>query len=474
MINTPQEKIDNILHSLEQIVGTDNLIVNQNLMTKFVIDWRGRYHGNAIAVIKPRNTSQIVAIIKLCSTHSIGIVPQGGNTSLCGGSIPAKDLDKPQIIINLSLMNKIIDVDLQNNSITVEAGTTLDQLIKTAETNDRYFPLSIGSQGSCQIGGNIATNAGGIHVIKYGMMNNLVLGLEVVLANGTIINQLLSLYKNNINFDLKQLFIGSEGCFGIITKAILKLYPKPINYITGLIGLPDINQSITLANQLRNSFNCCAFEIINKQVQDIYNYQFPKNKFPITNNYLVLFEIEEFNTISLANEVFNLLTQSSIEQTQIIITINLEQRRQLWQMRENIPLAEKAFGNMVKHDISLPISSVDNFLQDNQKNLLDFNPQIQIIMFGHLGDGNLHYNIYIPDTDLLQYEESINQLVYKDVIRHKGSISAEHGIGQLKKQWYKKLNPESYNLALNIKNLLDPENIMNPNKLFTFNSVELR
>lgn len=466
---TTHQSQDSLIQQFQDIVGVSHVISDIKHKESFVTDWRGRYQGNAFAVLKPQTTAQVSDIVKLCAAHNISIIPQGGNTSLCGGATPLKQSAQLQVIINLSQMNHIIEVDTKSNSITVEAGVILDAVIKTVNLHNRYFPLSIGSGGSCQIGGNIATNAGGIHVIKYGMMKDLVLGLEVVLADGSVVDQLYKLYKNNTNFDIKQLFIGSEGTLGIITKAVLKLYPKPNNYITGLVGLDSISQGIDLANKLRQYFACSSFEIIHIGAQEIYNHNFKNEQFPFSNTYLALFEIEQFGDTSdthMEDLVAAKLLASKIDQTQILIASNLKERNSLWQMRENIPLAEKMYGVMIKHDISLPINKIDDFLNENQKTLLTFYPKAQFVIFGHLGDGNLHYNVYIPGVDVTQYEEHINQLVYLDVHKYQGSISAEHGIGQLKIDWYQLSNPAAYKLAHQIKQVLDPYNRFNPGKIF--------
>lgn len=453
-----------ILARLTTIVGANHVITNPAQMASYLNDWRGRYAGNALAVVKPQNTKQITELITLCQANNISIVPQGGNTSLCGGATPLNQSTPHQLIINLSLMNKILAVDTQNNSITVEAGCTGAQVIESAHNHKRYFPLSIASEGSAQIGGNIATNAGGIHVIKYGMIRDMVLGLEAVLADGTVLNQLNGLRKNNSYLDLKQLFIGSEGTLGIITKAVLKLYPEPCGYTTGLIGVKTISHAIELLNGLSAYFSVCAFEIIGNTMQEIYNANIKNPKLPLQDNWLILFELETSNH----DDAVNVLLGCNLDVSKIIITDGLTSRSTLWQIRENMPVAEKINGIAVKHDISLPISSIEQFVQLNQKNIKNIFPNAQIIIFGHLGDGNLHYNIQLKtQTETIEQETTINQIVYDDVLSFGGSISAEHGIGQLKASWYKYLSdPVSYNLARQIKQQLDPNNLFNPNKIF--------
>lgn len=447
---------------LVAIVGPECVITEPTQQLPYLSDWRGRYFGEALAVVKPQQTSQIVELVKLCHAHNISIIPQGGNTSLCGGATPLAQSTRRQLVINLSLMNKVLAIDTENNSITAEAGCTLSQIIEQAESNNRYFPLNIAAAGSCQIGGNIATNAGGVHVVKYGMMRDMVLGLEVVLANGTILNQLNSLRKNNTYLDLKQLFIGSEGTLGIITKAVLKLYPQPIQYTTGLIGVKTIAHATWLLNQLSTHFSLCAFEVISRTTQEIYNNAFNTHKFPISDDWVILFELETDDS----DKAIDTIATYELDTEQIIISDNLTTREGLWRMRENIPMAEKLHGIAIKHDISLPISKIEQFIGINQENIRKVYPEAQIIIFGHLGDGNLHYNIQLVAAETLTHTENINKIVYGDVLRLGGSISAEHGIGQLKMAWYKNsADPVGYNLAKQIKQQLDPDNLFNPAKV---------
>ena len=484
---------ENILTKLTTIIGNGNIVSNKQAKSSYEVDWRGNFKGQALAVIKPQTTAQVQQIVKLCQELSIAIVPQGGNTSLCGGAVPISACENPQLILNLSRLNKILEVDALNNSIMVEAGCTLANVIAAASSHERYFPLSIAAADNCQIGGNIATNAGGIHVIKYGMMRDLVLGVEVVLPNGEITNQLTTLRKNNTNFDLKQLFIGSEGTLGIITKAVLKLYPKPKKYVTGLVGVADVEQAVAVLRQLQSKFSVCAFEIIHSSAQKIYNTYFPNIPLPISANWLILFEFEtnfieesidevvSVETIVLSKISFaqklaefeqgvlsNILSSLNINLDEAIIADTSNKRDNLWQIRENIPLAEKMHGYAIKHDISLPINQIANFILYNNANILKHYPHAQIIMFGHLGDGNLHYNVQLDnELNTKVNKAAINELVYNDVIKYGGSISAEHGIGQLKLDRYKTTSdPQSYLLSKQIKQLIDPNNLFNPGKVF--------
>ncbi|MCX8515173.1 MAG: FAD-binding oxidoreductase [Burkholderiales bacterium] len=322
------------------IVGTNNIIVDNEARKPFEKEWRGKFCAASLAVVFPQTLEQIQHLIKLCSNFKIHIVPQGGNTSLCAAAIPEISNQNQEIILNLSKLNKIIKLDKLNHTIEVEAGCTLQQIQSFANANNLYFPLSIGSEGSCQIGGNIATNAGGIHVVKYGMMRQLVLGLEVVLADGSVLQQQQELYKNNSYLDLKQLFIGSEGTLGIITKAVLKLYPQPNNYICGLIACNSINKAIEVFNLLTQQYDLHAFEIINKYTQNIYNCSFSNNPFALTAEWLILFELID-NLNDNLDAFAQSLTQFNLDLNNVILASNEKERKNLWQQRENIPLAEK-------------------------------------------------------------------------------------------------------------------------------------
>ncbi|HMT02994.1 MAG TPA: FAD-binding oxidoreductase [Burkholderiales bacterium] len=457
----------NIINEFIAVLDEKSVISDNFLKEPYETDWRNRYKNNALAVLLPENTFQISLIIKICEKYKIGIIPQGGNTSLCGSSIPTS-LQSPQVIINLKKLNKILTVDINNSNIIIESGCTLKQIQEEAAKYNLYFPLSMSSEGNCQIGGNIATNAGGIHVIKYGTMRDLILGVEIVLANGEIINQLQSLRKNNTNFDLKQLFIGSEGTLGIITKASLKLYPQPQNYCTSLIAIKSLANAIKILQELK-PFNLCAFEIMDKNSQLIYNQHFTNRKIAIEENWLILFELEtdiNFNIDIITKILYN----NKVNMNQVILASNHKERKKIWQIREELPLAEKSNGFAIKHDISLPISNIEEFINANTNNIMNKYHKAFINIFGHLGDGNLHYNVNFPmqSKDYIETQEiTINQIVYEDVIKFGGSFSAEHGIGILKKSWFKKYyDINSYNLAKSIKILLDPNNILNPGKVF--------
>lgn len=448
----------------------NNVVTKPELMSAHLTDWRKRYTGNAIAILFPENTSQIVAIIKYCQQKKIAITPQGGNTSTCGAATPLANHTAPQIVINLARMNKVIEVDRVNSSITIEAGCTLEMVQEVAASHNLYFPLTLASQGTCQIGGNLATNAGGTQVLKYGMMRDLTLGLEVVLPNGNIIQNNHKLRKNNTYLDLKQIFIGSEGTLGIISRATLKLFPLPVNYLTFMLPVEKLVTALTLLEKLKHYYlnNVSAFEIIKNDSQKLYNQQFPAAKLPFAANWLLLAELEINADFNLDNFI-SLLESIGIKPDDVLIASNDKQRRDLWLIREHIPLAEKAYGYAVKHDISLPLGKIEEFLTTNMPKLIGIEADGYFSIFGHLGDGNLHYNFgkkgaSLAETEAL--EERVSKIVYQDVINFGGSIAAEHGIGIAKKQWFKKYTPsENLQLLQALKNQLDPLNLFNPGKI---------
>lgn len=470
-MNSGVNSIEMRIAKFNEICGNNNVITKTELMSTYLTDWRKRYTGRAIAILFPENTKQIVAIIKYCQQEKIAITPQGGNTSTCGAATPLTNHTAHQIIINLARMNRVIEIDSENSSITVEAGCTLQMVQELAAEHNLYFPLTLASQGSCQIGGNLATNAGGIQVLKYGMMRDLTLGLEVVLANGDIIQSNHKLRKNNTYLDLKQLFIGSEGTLGIITNATLKLFPAPVSYLTFMLPLDNLALALNFLARLRQNYsnNVSAFEIIKGDSQKLYNQQFPDAKLSFTANWLLLAELEINADFSLDNFT-QLLESIDINLDNVLIASNDKQRKDLWLIREHIPLAEKAYGYAVKHDISLPLGKIEEFLVTNMPKLKQIEDDGYFSIFGHLGDGNLHYNFgkkgaTLAETESL--EERISEIVYQDVVNLGGSIAAEHGIGISKKKWFKKHLPaESLQLLQTIKNQLDPSNLFNPGKIF--------
>lgn len=459
--------MNNLINELSALIPDNLLSTNQATIAYHSLDWRKRIKADALAVVYPTSTTMLSQVIKLCVKHQVAIVPQGGNTSLCGSSVPNQEISQPQIIVNLSKLNHIIEFDPLSATISVEAGCILLEVQNYVKSKGWYFPLDIAAKASCQIGGNIATNCGGVHVIKYGTMRNLVLGLEIVLPNGEIVNQMYKLYKNNTNFDLKQLFIGSEGTLGIITKAVLRIYPQINNYLTSLVEVNSVKQTLQLLNLLKSRCIVSAYEIINDKVQELCNNAFKDNSFPLSAPWLVLLELENCDDLDFFMQICD---EIGINPSAIIVANSESERCALWEMRERIPLVERSYGVAVKHDISIPQNQIESFIEQNQVAIHKTYPDAEIIIFGHLGDGNLHYNIVnnkLESNSFPEFEKLINRIVYADVTNCGGSISAEHGIGVLKRNWFKQyVDPNSYKLMQQIKQLLDPLNIFNPGKLF--------
>ena len=474
-MNLPNDEV--FLEQLRGIVG-DKFVRTGEMALSFHTDERNRYHQAPIAVVLPNSVEQIHQIVQLCDLHEpkIAIIAQGGNTGLVGGC--AVVTDTPSIILNLTRLNQILEVDPLNQTMTVQAGVTLAEVQQCADQHHLLFPLSLASELSATIGGNLATNAGGTQVLRYGNMRDLCLGLEVVLANGEVLPMLNTLRKNNTGYDLKQLFIGAEGTLGIITAAVLKLYPQPKNHTIALLGARSLPQLMQAFDQLRQQFEAhlTAFEMISptamQLVCDHLSCVHPWSSSPEL--YTALIEIVQFSefvdeTEAIFESLNKLLNANVIEQA--LIAENLTQARHFWQLREDISAAQKALGPNVKHDVSVPISAIAQFIQSTEKALQQPFPGIQPIVFGHMGDGNVHFNVsageaFASATELMAHENAINAVVYQQVQRYHGSISAEHGIGLLKKaRMFDIKSTVELRLMRDLKRTLDPHQIMNPHKV---------
>ena len=437
-------------------------------------DWRGRYQGEAIAVVFPADTQQVSEVVKLCAAQRITIVPQGGNTSLCGASVPLAD-GTPQIIINLSRMNSIREVDATNYTMTVEAGCKLASLYEAAEQADRLFPLGLTAIAPhCEIGGNLSTNAGGIGVLRYGNARDLVLGLEVVLPDGNIWHGLRRLRKDNTGYDLKHLFIGAEGTLGIITAAVLKLYPRPRSTATACIAVRDPAAGVALLAHLRASCGdtISGFELISRSCLDLVFKHVPATHEPFTipHEWLVIAKLSNVLPTPL-EEALRTALQHFDGVIAFDITSDEAHAERWWRLRKNIAEAQKAEGISIKHDVSVPVSRVAEFIADASAALRAAYEDIRIVAFGHMGDGNIHYNISMLDAAqndafIKQHEHDVNRIVYQVVAGLDGSISAEHGLGQLKREevtHYK--SALELELMRQIKHTLDPHGLMNPGKV---------
>jgi FAD/FMN-containing dehydrogenase len=463
-----------LLESLTAIVGRDGVLTGVDA-APYGKDWRGRYATEALAVVLPADTPQVSEVVKLCAANRISIVPQGGNTSLCGGSVPLAG-PIPQLIINLSRMNRIRNVDAVNYTMTVESGCKLASLYEAPEQVDRLFPLGLTAVAPhCEIGGNLSTNAGGINVLRYGTARSLVLGVEVVLPDGRIWDGLRSLRKDNTGYDLKQLFIGAEGTLGIITAAVLKLFPLPKSTATAVIALRDPAAAVALLAHLRASCGdrIDAFEFMSRSSLDLVLKHIPGVQEPFTtkHEWLVVTRLADVLQAPLDAALRYALNSFGSDIAEFEITANKDDAERWWKLRKNIAEAQKIEGLSIKHDIAVPISRVAEFLASAGAALRQEYPGVRIVAFGHVGDGNIHYNLSMPDAErnkafLAQYEHDVHHSVYDIVARLEGSIAAEHGLGQLKREeitHYK--SPLELELMRNIKHTLDPAGLMNPGKV---------
>jgi FAD/FMN-containing dehydrogenase len=468
--------MNSFLTQIAAIIGTENLLVGD--LEAYELDWRKKFRGRALAVAKPKTTEQVSQIVKLCFQEAVAIVPQGGNTGLVGGATP--DQSGTQLILNLSRMNQIIEVDLLNNTMTVEAGCILQNIQTAAADKDRLFPLSLAAEGSCEIGGNISTNAGGVQVLRYGNTRELVLGLEVVLPNGTVLPLLTGLRKDNTGYDLKQLFIGAEGTLGIVTKAVLKLFARPTANTTAWVAVASPDKALALLKlmQARHAESLSAFELVSRLSHEIVLKHFPTLREPLTNisPWYVLLELSDTGSQTNQREQVEETLGVALEQvlaTDCVIAQSESESQSLWALRENITEAQVQEGKNIKHDVSVPISTIARFIQLTDEALDRVYPGVRPVTFGHLGDGNLHYNISPPvqgwtEARWLLEWDNVNQIVHRQVQHFQGSISAEHGIGQLKKiELAKHKSEAALNLMAVIKAGIDPKGIMNPGKILT-------
>ena len=467
--------IQSILSEFESAIGKQYVLDKDEDKEPYLTDWGKRYKGKALAVLKPGNTAEVASLVKICNKYRISIVPQGGNTGLCGGATPDNAGDS--VIILLLRLNQIADVDIQNSTITVGAGALLKQVQDSALEHGALFPLSLAAEGSCTIGGNLATNAGGVQVLRYGNMRDLTLGLEVVAANGDIWNGLRGLRKDNTGYSLKDLFIGSEGTLGIITAATLKVFPLPKTKITALVKVNDVASSITLLQQVQKicSADLTAFELISRRAIELVSDRFilARQLLQDQANWIVLIELssmdsEEKTRLDIQNLLIDAMDSNLVLDG--IVADSIEQSNAMWGIRETIPEAQLQLGNVIKHDISLPISELSEFIQTTDARLKESWPDIDIIVFGHVGDGNLHYNIVgmnLETSALLENRRGqINRLVHDQVYLRNGSFSAEHGIGQAKvTELTERKSSVEMALMRAIKKSLDPLYIMNPNKV---------
>ena len=463
-----------LLEALRAAVGAANVLSDGDL-SAWEVDWRKRYRGQALAVVRPASIAEVAAVVKACAAHGAGIVAQGGNTGMVGGSVP--DASGTQVVLSLTRLNRIRAIDAANLTMTVDAGCVLQAVQEAAAAQGLLFPLSLAAEGSCTIGGNLATNAGGTQVLRYGNARDLCLGLEVVTASGEVWNGLTGLRKDNTGYDLRDLFIGSEGTLGIITAATLKLYPQPAAVMTALAALPTLaaaSQLLQLA-QTRLGAGLTGFEVMGEFALTLVRQHFPQLAQPLPPApWMVLLEQSDTESESHARSLFESLLESALEAgiiSDAAVAESLVQSHAMWHLRESIPLAQAEEGLNIKHDISLPVSRIPSFVAGTDAALHAAFPGARLVNFGHLGDGNLHYNLQAPQgvaaADFLRDNEAaVNAIVYDAVVAHGGSISAEHGIGALKREELaQRKSPVALSMMRAIKSALDPAGVMNPGRL---------
>ncbi len=464
------------LDTLRDIVGLPHCLTADADKAPFLTDWRGRYTGRAQAVVLPADTQQVAAVISACAAASCPVVPQGGNTGLCGGATPLAE-GEPAIVLNLSRLRRIRQVDALNNAITVEAGVPLAVVQAAAEEVDRLFPLSLASEGSCEVGGFISTNAGGVQVLRYGNTRELVLGLEVVLPDGRIWNGLRALRKDNTGYDLKQLFIGAEGTLGVVTAATLKLFARPRSAVTAWLAVAEPAAAVALLGRLRGAAGdrVTAFELISRPSLDLVLQHIPGARDPLAqvHPWYVLVELADTRVEAGLMALLETELEAAIGDGAVldgVVAATSSQAGALWSLRENISEAQKREGVSIKHDISVPISAIPGFIQQAAERLESAYPGVRIVCFGHLGDGNLHYNQSRPQQGendaFIARTAEVNRIVHDLVRDSGGSISAEHGIGQLKRDILQFYKPEiELDLMRRIKRSFDPLGLMNPGKV---------
>ena len=466
----------NFISRLNVIVGPAGIITDADDIDPYVRDWRGNYQGRAMAVVRPANTGEVAAVVKLCAETNTPIVPQGGNTGMVGGSVP--DNSGAAIVLSLKRMNRIREIDLANNAMTVEAGCILQAVQNAARENHRYFPLSLAAEGSCTIGGNLSTNAGGTAVLRYGNARDLVLGIEAVMPDGRIWNGLKALRKDNTGYDLKHLLMGAEGTLGIITAAVLKLFPSPQHTCTALVAVQDPAAAVELLATIQAALGdrLTGFEMMSRVCLDHVIKHFPATAEPFGTKHAwqVLIELTDTQKDAALEDALAVALEPAFHAgnekgaaMDAVIASSESQSLALWNIREHIPEAERLQGKSVKHDISLPISGIAEFITRGDTALNAAFPEAQVICFGHIGDGNLHYNLSFPGiAPTAAQSAAANAIVYALLDELHGSISAEHGLGQMKRdEITRHKSAVELDLMRAIKKALDPLGILNPGKV---------
>jgi FAD/FMN-containing dehydrogenase len=463
-----------LLERVAAAVGPSHVLTAPADVEPYLVDHRGRYRGSARAVARPGSTEEVASVVALCRDAGVPIVPQGGNTSLCGAATPGPDGDA--IVLSLTRMQRVRAIDVANATMTIEAGATLAQAQQTAAQRGLLFPLSLAAEGSCTIGGNLSTNAGGTAVLRYGNTRELTLGLEVVLADGRVWNGLRGLRKDNTGYDLKHLFIGAEGTLGVITAAVLKLFPAPRSQATALAAVGDVDAAVALLAALRAALGdrLTGFELMSAFSLALSRKHHPQLPDALPGHrWYALVQVDDASERGQAGDALEdalghvveegLVDDATLAQSQM-------QADALWALRENISEGQRREGPNIKHDISLPVSAIPAFLRDAGQQLARALPGVRFVTFGHLGDGNLHYNLSGPEGEpaeaFMRNLPVVNRIVHDLVTAAGGSISAEHGIGQLKRDELRRYKtPVELDLMRAIKSALDPRGLLNPGKV---------
>ena len=471
-MNTEQFEQD-FLATLAAIVGDSHVLTDELSTTSYYEDWSGHFHGVGLSVVLPRTVEEVSAVVSACSVAKVSVVPQGGNTGLCGGATPRGR----EVVLSLTRLNRIRLIDNENATITVEAGCTLQSVQDRAAEVGKIFPLSLAAEGSATIGGNLSTNAGGVQVLRYGNIRDLTLGLEVVLPDGRIWDGLRGLRKDNTGYDLKQLFIGSEGTLGVITAAVLKLHPQPRQVLTAWVAVPDPKSAVLLLGVLQASLGnrITAFELVSEFALELVLRHIPNccNPLPDNMGWALLIEVSDTMVEFPLGTAFESALMEAMNVGLVAnaaIAGGVRQAESFWRLRESISEAQKREGLSIRHDISVPISLIPDFINEAEKRLMNDYGGMRPLCFGHVGDGNIHYNILAKsgstEAEHAYNKCSVSKLIYDVAVEFRGSISAEHGLGQLKNNAMARYKPAlDVELMQAIKNSIDPHNLMNPGKV---------
>jgi len=467
---------DAVLARLREALGPAGVLTEPGDLASYVEDWTGTHRGSAAAVVRPASTDEVAAVIRLCREAGVAIVPQGGNTGLAGGAVP--DGSGNQLVLSLARMRAVRDVDPVADTMTVEAGVVLAEAQRVAAEAGRLFPLSLGSEGSCTVGGNVATNAGGTAVLRYGMMRDLVLGLEVVLPDGRVWNGLRGVRKDNTGYDLKQLFVGSEGTLGIVTAAVLRLFPATPRRATAWVALPSVDAAVAMLGVLRElaGAHLSTWELVSRQGLDLVLEHLPATRDPFADPHpwYGLVELGAAEVEHGLDDVLEAVLGEAVEHELVadaVVAGSPAQRSALWQLREGVSEAQRYAGPGLRHDVTLPIGDLAGFDDEVGPRLDVLLPGIRRVTYGHVGDGNLHYNLSAPaggadDDSFVARREEISTVVYDAVAARGGSISAEHGLGTVKRDAAASYRDDVENdLMRSVKQALDPDGLMNPGKV---------